>query len=163
MKKKAMAEMPSPFFCTVATLKLATTLVFLGVTVEEGYHTHVTPRPRHDRWLQGVSILFGAVPFAFALIRAVRTGNDLRYLWVALAAMLSAIIVMEVGTAYRRHRSTLVVLSLVAFVAATLVATAAGLVLGGRLGLGVLVVAFGCGFCSASSCALHAFMRPPVA
>ena len=104
------------------------------------------------------SILFGAVPFAFALVRAVRTGDDLRYLWVALAALLGATIAMAIGNA-RRTRSS-VSLGLSAFVLATLSATMAALSLGTQFGPGLWVVGSGFGGCLAASSVLHALAHP---
>jgi len=107
---------------------------------------------------QSLSILFGAVPFAFALIRAVRTGYDLRYLWVAFAALLGAAIAMAMRRAQRMR--TLLHLGLTAFVLATLFATAMALLLGTQFGLGVLLVGLGYGACLAASCVLFALAHP---
>jgi len=103
---------------------------------------------------QSLSILFGAVPFAFALVRAVRTGDDFRYLWVALAALVGATIAMAIGKARRTRAS--VGLGFRAFVLATLFATAAALFLGTQFGPGVLVVGSGFGGCLAASSVLYA-------
>ena len=51
-------------------------------------------RSYRDWRIHGISILFAAVPVAFAAVRAVRTGYDFRYLWVALASLLGASMVM---------------------------------------------------------------------
>ena len=107
---------------------------------------------------QSLSILFGAVPFAFALIRAVRTGYDLRYLWVAFAALLGAAIAMAMRRAQRIR--TLLRLGLTAFVLATLFATAMALLLGTQFGLGVLLVGAGYGACLSASCVLFALAHP---
>jgi peptidoglycan/LPS O-acetylase OafA/YrhL len=114
--------------------------------------------PPKKRGSQSLSILIGAVPFAFALVRAVRTGDDLRYLWVALAALLGATIAMAIGKA-RRMRTSLG-LGLTVFVLATLLATAVALFLGTRFGPGVLLVGSGCGACLAASCVLYALAHP---
>lgn len=106
---------------------------------------------------QLLSILFGAVPFAFALVRAVRTGNDLRYLWVAFAALLGAAIAMAMRKAQRLRTSLR--LGLTAFVLATLFATAVALLLGTQFGPGVLLVGSGFGACFAASCVLYALAR----
>ena len=116
---------------------------------------------RQERGFQALSILFGAAPFAFGLIRRVRTGYDLRYLWVAVAALIGATVGMAVGKAYRRQPSVTVALSAASFVIATLLATGAALLLGMRLGPGVLVVGSAFGFCCAASCVFHALAHPP--
>jgi len=109
----------------------------------------------HQRLSQSLSILFGAVPFAFALVRAVRTGDDLRYLWVALAALLGAALAMAIG----KTRTSLG-LGFTAFVLATLFATAAALLLGTQFGPGLWLVASGCGGCLAVSSVLYALAHP---
>jgi hypothetical protein len=107
---------------------------------------------------QSLSILIGAVPFAFALVRAVRTGDDLRYLVVAFAALLGAAIAMAMRKAERMRTS--LGLGLTAFVLATLLATAVALLLGTQFGPGLLVVASGYGGCLAASCVLYALAHP---
>jgi hypothetical protein len=115
-------------------------------------------RSHQKRGFQSLSILLGAVPFAFALVRAVRTGWDLRYLWVALAALLGATMAMAIRKADRTRTS--LGLALTAFVLATLLATAVALFLGTQFGLGVLLVASGFGGCLAASCVLYAVAHP---
>ena len=105
-----------------------------------------------------LSILFGGVPFAFALVRAVRTGDDLRYLWVAFVALLGAAIAMAMRKAQRMRTSLR--LGLTAFVLATLFATAAASLLGTQFGPGLLLVASGYGACLAASCAFYALAHP---
>ena len=115
----------------------------------------------HRDWrIQGISILFAAVPVAFAAVRAVRTGYDFRYLWVALASLLGTSGVMMVGKADRRRPSSVAALSAGVFVIATLLAVLAAWLLGIRVGPGSLVVGSGFGFCCAASCALYVLARP---
>src|SRR5262249_23708438 len=106
---------------------------------------------------QLLSILFGAVPFAFALVRAVRTGYDLRYLWVAFGALLGAAIAMAMGRAARSRTS---VRGLRALVLARRLGTAVALLLGTQFGPGVLLVGSGYGVCLAASCVLYALAHP---
>jgi len=115
-----------------------------------------------ERRIHALSILFAAVPFAFALIRFGQTGYDVRYLCVALASLLGATMVMVVGNAYTRGLTVRVALSAGAFVIATLCAMLAAVLLGTTVGLGILVVASAFGFCSAASCVLHVLARPRV-
>jgi peptidoglycan/LPS O-acetylase OafA/YrhL len=112
----------------------------------------------HQRLSQSLSILFAAVPFAFALVRAVRTGDDLRYLWVALAALLGATLAMAMGRTRRTWTS--LGLGFTIFVLATLFATAAALLLGTQFGPGVWLVGSGCGVCLAASSVLYALAHP---
>ena len=117
--------------------------------------------PRERRIL-ALSIIFVAVPFAFALIRAVRTGYDLRYFWVAVASLLGAVTVMTVGKAYSRTPHGAVALSAGAFVVATLFAVLTALLLGTRVGPGSLLVGSAFGFCCAVSRLLHTLARPRI-
>ena len=43
------------------------------------------------------SVLLGAVPVIFGLIRAISTGDDVRYLWVAAAALIGSVVAMRLG------------------------------------------------------------------
>ena len=93
----------------------------------------------------GLSILAAAIPFAFAIIRALRTGHDLRYLWVALASLFGATVALIVGRAFARPPTVAIVTARV-FVAATTLAVLAALLLGTRLGVPSLVVGASFGF-----------------
>jgi len=94
-------------------------------------------------------------PFAFAIIRAIRTGEDLRYLWIALAAFLSLSMAGVVGNANRRRLYDAVVRSTLVFVVATFLAVFAGWLLGVRVGPGSVFVGAAFGFCDAISCGLY--------
>jgi hypothetical protein len=110
--------------------------------------------------IHALSLLFGAAPFAFALVRAIRTRYDLRYLWVALAALLGATVVTALGKPYNRRPLAVVALSAGAFIVATALGVVAALLLGTTLGPGILVVGSAFGFCCAASCVLRVLARP---
>src|SRR5258708_1916745 len=112
-------------------------------------------RSHRDWRIHGISILFAAVPFAFALVRAIRTGHDFRYLWVALASLLGASAVMAIGKTDNRRPNSAAALSAGVFVFATLFAMLAAWLLGTRVGPGSLVVGSVFGFCCAASCAVY--------
>src|SRR5262245_46182680 len=99
-------------------------------------------RSARGRSLHVLAIGFAALPLAFAVIRATVTGgNDLRYIWVALAALGGgAALAAVVGRPERRLMAGAAVFAAM-FVAATLFALGAALVLGTTLGLGIAVVA----------------------
>ena len=112
------------------------------------------------RWLfDALSIVLAATPIGFALIRAITTGHDWRYLWVALAALLGAAVVMAVGRDYRGQLRANVLLSLVALVLSTMLAMVAALSIGTRFGPGLLIVTVSFGLCSAASCLLYLLAR----
>ena len=105
--------------------------------------------------MKALSIFFAALPFGFALFRAVRTGSDLRYFWVALAASCGAAAIMLLARPLGHGRRIAIALAAGVFVAATLAALLAAMLLGTTLGLGILVVAASFGFCFAVGAGLH--------
>jgi hypothetical protein len=112
-------------------------------------------RSARGRGLHVLSIVFAVLPVAFALIRAIGTGGqDLRYIWVALAALGGATAVVA-AAGLRRKRLNAVALFAAMFVSATLLALVAALLVGTVFGGGVLVVASAFGFCSAAGYQLH--------
>lgn len=110
-------------------------------------------------WIHALGIFFAAVPFGFALVRAVRTGSDLRYLWLASASLIGAVAITAVGRSHAANTRSTGLLSIGVFVVATLLAVAAALVIGTRMGPGVLVVGSGFGFCFALASLFHMSAR----
>jgi hypothetical protein len=110
---------------------------------------------------RALAILFAAMPFAFAAIRAMRTGSDVRYVWVALVSFAGAAIVFLPGRSRGRTPPLAFALSAAVFVAATMAAVAAALVLGTRLGPGILIVAASFGMCFAAGSLLSSLVRLP--
>jgi len=106
----------------------------------------------------GIAILFAVTPLAFGMIRALRTGDDFRYLWVALASLLSAVIVLIVGNANPRSNRA-AVRSATVFIIATVIAVLAASLVGARVGPGSVVVGAAFGFCYAAACALYLVSR----
>jgi len=103
-----------------------------------------------------LSIVVAVLPFAFAVIRAVRTdGQDVRYTWVALAALGGATAVVAAGWLRRRRVNAAARLFAAMFLTATLLALVAALFVGTHFGAGVLVVASSFRFCSAAGYQLH--------
>ena len=103
-----------------------------------------------------LSVLFGVVPFAFGFLRLVTTGTDSRYIWLALASLIGATVVMRLGKARRRSRSVVAALFLTAVAVSTLLAVLVAHLLGATAVLAILAVAIGFGMCSAISAALWA-------
>jgi len=101
-----------------------------------------------------LSIPFAAAPFAFALLRALRTGSDFRPLWMAFASLLGAIGVMALGKARRRTAQPRLALCVLTFVITALLAGAAAFLLGATSIPGAGAVALGFGFCWAGHHAL---------
>jgi uncharacterized damage-inducible protein DinB len=121
-------------------------------------HNMAAPMTRslHGRGLRALSFGFAALPFGFGSIRAFQThAADLRYIWVALAALCGAAAVMAaVGLRDNKPNHGVALFGAV-FVAATLLAVIAGLLLGTVLGPGIAVVGSAFGFCLAAGCLLY--------
>jgi len=104
-----------------------------------------------------LAIVFSVLPFAFAFIRLAQTGTDARYVVVALASAFGAATATVLTRPVTRAR--LLRVAMTVFIIATLLAVIAALLLGTRLGPGILIVAAAFGFCFAAGCALHAWTR----
>jgi len=111
--------------------------------------------------LRAASILVALVPFAFGVVRAARTGQDLRYLWVALAALMGAAIPIALGRRRAPRPATSAALAAIALVLSTVFAMLAARLLGTAIGLGMLVVASAFGLCFAVAGLLDLFARAP--
>ena len=114
-------------------------------------------RSPRERLIYLVAILIAAVPFAFGLIRALQTGTDFRYLWVAIASFIAA---TAVTAAWNARSRTPLYLAATVLVVATLVAAVTAFLLGAKSAPAVLVVALAFGLCWAASCALYATSQP---
>ena len=117
-------------------------------------------RSPRERLLCFLAILFAAIPFAFGLIRAVSTGYDVRYLWMALASLLGA--VMAVRTTRNRKPTGVLAASAPVLIIATVFAGLAAFLLGARSVAAAGIVAFAFGFCWVASYALNALSRPRI-
>jgi hypothetical protein len=107
-----------------------------------------------------LSIVFAAAPLGFGVIRAIRSGDDLRYLWLAIAALLGAAVVMAVGKARSQELNIVLMLTVVAWVVSTLLAGLTVRLLGVTMTPVGWVVACAFGGCCATSRALDALSRP---
>jgi hypothetical protein len=109
--------------------------------------------------IRSFSVFFISLPFLFGLLRAVTTGNDLRYLWVAAAALFGAGAFTAAARGRMRQPRVALALSVGSFIVATLGATATAMLLGTRLGAGLLIVASSFACCCAVGCMLFAITR----
>jgi hypothetical protein len=109
---------------------------------------------------RALSAILAAIPFAFGVIRAIETGTDVRYLWVALAAMGGGMIVTAVARGVRRPLGV-AALVVAVFVMSAVCAVLAALLLGTRLGPGILVVAAGFAACFAAASLASVLVRRP--
>ena len=93
-----------------------------------------------------IAILFAILPFGFGLLRAVTTGTDFRYLWVATASFIGAALVMARGKG-RGRGGVLFALSAAALIVSTLCGAFAARLLGTKIGLGMLIVTLSFAVC----------------
>ena len=107
------------------------------------------------------AILLLALPVAFGIIRAVNTGDDVRYLWLAAAAILGSLTaVMPLGR--RAPAARVSALRATGAVAAgSLSAAVAAILLGTRANLGLAVVAASFGLCTGIGAMLAARAQQP--
>jgi peptidoglycan/LPS O-acetylase OafA/YrhL len=110
------------------------------------------------RLFDALAIAAAAVPFAFASIRVAQTGRDVRYFVVALAGLIGALGTIVLGRA-RGRRPMVAAVAAGAFVVATLLACVAAVLIGTKLGPGLLVVAASFGLCFAAAVLLHLLAR----
>ena len=109
--------------------------------------------------IRSFSLFFLSLPFLFGLLRAATSGNDFRYLWVAAASVAGAGAFIAATRRWVRQPRVAIALLAGSFLLATLCAAAAGMLLGTRLGVGLLVVACSFAFCGAVGCMLFAISR----
>jgi len=116
---------------------------------------NATPR---RGFFYSLSIAAATVPFAFALIRAVTTGHDFRYFWVASGSLLGAVATSAILDALRKRPASFAMASAI-FIVSTLAAILAALIIGTRFGVGILVVGAAFGFWLAVAGVLYRFGR----
>jgi len=100
--------------------------------------------------MKALAMLLAGIPFAFGMIRVFETGTDLRYMWIALAAMAGGMIATMGARRFRQAPTTGGLVAAV-FVTSAILATVAGRVLGMQTGTGLLIVATGFAACYAAA------------
>jgi len=115
-----------------------------------------------SRLLSLLALAAAATPFAFGMIRAVTTGNDVRYIWVALASGAATAAVMTTRKRAAGKLRGALTISAAVFVIATAAAALAARLLGTAVGPGMLVVATAFGLCFAFAACLRAMARSPI-
>jgi hypothetical protein len=106
-----------------------------------------------------VAVLLAAVPVTFGFVRAINTGDDYRYLWLAAAAILGSLVVML--PVYGASGAARVSLGRAAgaVAAGAACAAAAATLLGATAGPGVAIVAVAFGLCTGTSAVLLTLAR----
>jgi hypothetical protein len=106
---------------------------------------------RRSRLLLLASVFLAAVPVAFGLIRAVSTSSDVRYLWLAGAAILGSMLVMPPWRGVADSSRVLLRRALGAVAAGAIGAATIAVLMGAKAGPGVAIVAVAFGFCTGAS------------
>jgi hypothetical protein len=97
------------------------------------------------------STLFAMVPVAFGVIRAASTGTDLRYLWLAGAAILGSMGVMALMGAASAGGHLSLLRALAAAAAGAICAGVTAILMGAKAGPGIAIVAIAFGLCTGAS------------
>ena len=118
-----------------------------------------SPGERRRLLLRVTAVVFAGIPVMFGLIRAISTGTDVRYLWLAGAALVGSAAVMVLKPDRAEPVRVSVVRALGAIAAGTVCAAVAALVQGAKVGPGVAIVAVGFGLCTGVSAALAFLSR----
>jgi len=106
-----------------------------------------------------LGVLATLVPFAFGAIRAITTGSDFRYIWMALAAALGLAAVTVTLRRRAQTQNDILTRSAGVCVLAAVLAAAAGYALGARSSISVWIVALSFGLCEAVGFALATLSR----
>ena len=103
---------------------------------------------RRRQLFLAASVVLSVVPFAFGVIRAVSTGADRRYLWLAGAAILGSMGVVRLMRGASGGSLVLFRRALAAVAAGAISAGVTAILMGARAGPGVAVVAIAFGLCT---------------
>jgi hypothetical protein len=112
------------------------------------------PSSRGKQLLILAAVLLAAVPAIFGLIRAISTGDDVRYLWLAASAMLGSLAVMVLGYDASGPARVSPGRAVGAIAVGAASAAATSIFLGATAGLGVAIVALAFGLCTGTSAVL---------
>lgn len=105
-------------------------------------------------------ILLIAAPFAFGFLRAMTTGTDWRYLWVAIAAFVGSSVVIGIGKSRSKTSSVTVGIAAIALIVATLTAVLGAKFMAHTQSVATWIVAFAFAFCSAVGTVLYFVSKP---
>lgn len=117
------------------------------------------PYSRRYQLLLLVALLFAAAPVIFGFVRAINTGDDFRYLWLAAAAILGSAVVMVPGYVASGAAQVSPGRAAGAVAAGAACAAAAATLLGATPGPGVAIVAVAFGLCTGTSAVLLILAR----
>jgi hypothetical protein len=105
---------------------------------------------RRRHWLLLAAVLSAAVPVTFGCIRAVTTGDDVRYLWMAGAALLGSMAAVR-GRGGVSHANVVLRREAIAVAGGAVCAAAMAALQGARSVPSVTIVALAFGLCTGTS------------
>jgi hypothetical protein len=105
------------------------------------------------------AVLLAALPVSFAFVRAIRTGHDFRYLWLAAAAIFGSLAVMAPGNGASGPANVSPGRAVGAVAAGAACAAVTAILLGAHAGPGVAIVAAAFGLCTGTSAVLMTLAR----
>ena len=114
---------------------------------------------RRQPWLLLAAALAAAVPVAFGVIRAVTTGDDVRYLWMAGAAILGSLAVVPWRSSVTRASTVAIGRGMAAIACGTMCAAVLAVIQGARSVPSVAIVAVSFGMCTGTSAVLAMLAR----
>jgi len=114
---------------------------------------------RRHPWLLLAAMMFAAVPVAFGAIRAITTGDDVRYLWMAGAAMIGSLAVVPWTSVVAPPAAVRLVRGMLAIACGTACAAVTAVVQGARSVPSVAIVALSFGLCTGASAACMMLAR----
>lgn len=107
-----------------------------------------------------VGLLLIAAPFAFGLLRALETGTDWRYLWVAISAFVASSVVIAIGKSQSKTSTVTVGVAVTALLTATVAAVLGAKFLANTQSAAAWIVAFAFAFCTTVGVVLYLVSKP---
>jgi hypothetical protein len=107
------------------------------------------------------AVLLATVPVAFGVIRAISTGSDLRYIWLAGAAILGSMAAGLIGGAPPDPARVVLWRALAAVAAGAICAGVTAILMGAKAGPGIAIVATAFGLCTGVSAMFARLARQP--
>jgi hypothetical protein len=118
------------------------------------------PDGQRRRLLLVGAVLLALIPVLFGLIRALNTGWDVRYLWLAGASLLGSRIAARPLGRGSADRPYVLLRTVLAVILGALCAAVTAVMLGTSVGPGVANVAMSFGFCTGTSAMFGLLARP---
>ena len=107
------------------------------------------------------AVLLATVPVAFGVIRAVSTGSDLRYIWLAGAAIIGSMAAGLIGGVSPGPARVSLWRAVAAVAAGAICAGVTAILMGANAGPGLAIVAIAFGLCTGAGAMFASLARQP--